>query len=828
MRFLYQTLSRENARTKAQTITAFLFEDHDSDPNPVNGTFSGSPTWQIYDKIPKKRYFYTKFQPMKRFLLLLCPLLLSIHIARSQSVGLVLSGGGAKGLYHVGIIKALEQNNVPIDYISGASMGAIVGAMYVSGYSPDEMIRFFLTDSVSKWLGGKIPQEYSYYFKRFDPTPEMIAIGINPDTTKNATLGLPTNLISPYLIDLAFINMVSEASAVAAGNFDSLLVPFRCVATDFFNRKSVTFRTGSLPFAVRASMTIPLYFKPLEKDSILLYDGGVYNNFPWQPLVEDFKPDILIGGVCAKNFKNPSQNNVVGQIMTMITKKTDYSLPDSTDILIAREFPDVGMLDYDKAAYIVSRGYEDAMRAMPDILRRINRRVTPEQMQRRRIEFKSREHPLIFDSITIEGLNHQQTEYVKRQLGMNLHKLVTWDYIENKYLKILSAEIFTGEFPEVTFNPASGFYQLRLRMHTKPSLKVSLGGNLSSTALNQLFVALSYNRVGRSASNYRLNGYLGTYYNSVQAGGRHDFYTNFPFYIEYNYAYESINKDTYNAQPYYRNKDFRYKDHSSNIVNGSFAVPVLNNSALRASLSLAQFTDDYFQTYHTSADSPDRTDFQYVSLAAEVQTNSLNYPIYSTQGVNQLFRLKYTTGLETYRPGSTPTAAAAFSGMNRNWWQVNFLRQQYLSMNKWFTLGYTIDVAISNHPNFANRLATALTQPAFTPTPLSQTVYMPEYRSSAYLGVGISPTFKFLASGNLYLTTYAYAFMPKEIVYENSQWQRLSLRNFRDHARFIFGGSLVYQTAIGPASLTLEKYSTGRENWNIMFNFGFAIFGKQR
>lgn len=743
----------------------------------------------------------------------------------AQRVGLVLSGGGAKGLYHVGIIKALEENDIPIDYVSGASMGAIVGAMYVSGYSPSEMVTFFNTDSVQTWLKGKIPEQYRYYFKRFEPTPEMVSIRINPDTTSLAALKLPTNIISPYRIDLAFINMVSGASHAADCNFDSLMVPFRCVASDMFHKKTVVFRTGDLPFAVRASMTIPLVFKPLELDSVLLYDGGVLNNFPWQPLEEDFKPDILIGGVCAGNPKNPTQGNIMSQISAMIIDPTDYSLPDSVDIMIKRRFPEIGTLDYDKAAYIIEKGYEDAMALMPEIKRKIARRAPVEQVEQRRASFKSKIRPLIFESVDIEGLTVTQTEYVYRQLGLNIHNLITTEYFEERYMRILATELFTAEFPEVTYNHESGYYRIKLRLKTQPSLKLSLGGNISSTSLNQLYLGLNYQRVGNVASNYSLRGYLGTFYNAVKVGGRHDFFNKFPFYVAYSYNFESYNRNTFNSAPYYKNQQWRYQKDIHNYISSTFALPVFGNAALRANLKLGIMNYDYFTLFHTSADMPDKSMFSYLNLNAEIQTHTMSYPLFSQEGINQVFSVKYTTGLEAYTQGTVFVEQIPNkSGKNRSWVEATYNREQYCSIGNHFTLGYMVNATFSTQPNFANPYITAMTGSYFDPTFLSRTLFMPEYSSRAFVGVGIMPVIKFIEKV-FYLKTYAYMYIPQEVFYDKRWIPAADLgKQFLKKSEYIFGGSLVYQTAIGPASFTIEKYTTGRKNWNFVLNFGYILF----
>ena len=110
--------------------------------------------------------------------LILLLLLLSTTL-QAQKVGLVLSGGGAKGLTHIGVIRALEENNVPIDYITGTSMGAIIGSLYAMGYTPDEMTEILKSDDFKKWSTGEVEEEYMYYFKRNIPTPEFINIRLN-------------------------------------------------------------------------------------------------------------------------------------------------------------------------------------------------------------------------------------------------------------------------------------------------------------------------------------------------------------------------------------------------------------------------------------------------------------------------------------------------------------------------------------------------------------------------------------------------------------------------------------------------------------------------
>ena len=236
---------------------------------------------------------------MKKILYTLFLLIFLSGTLHAQKVGLVLSGGGAKGLTHIGIIRALEENNIPIDYIAGTSMGAIIGSLYAMGYSPDDMEKLLKSDSFKRWYTGNIEEKYIYYFKKNPPTPEFINIRVslkNP-LHKVKTQFLPSSVVDPLQMNLAFLELFGQATAACQNDFDKLFIPFRCVASDVYNKKPMIFENGDLGDAVRASMSFPGMFKPIEIDSTLVYDGGIYNNFPVNVMVNDFHPDVIIGSV---------------------------------------------------------------------------------------------------------------------------------------------------------------------------------------------------------------------------------------------------------------------------------------------------------------------------------------------------------------------------------------------------------------------------------------------------------------------------------------------------------------------------------------------------
>ena len=140
---------------------------------------------------------------------------------------------------------------------------------------------------------------------------------------------LSSSVVDPLQMNLVFVELF-DATASCGNDFNRLFIPFRCVASDVYNKRPIIFRKGDLGDAVRASMSFPAMFKPIEIDSILAaYDGGIYNNFPVDVMMEDFHPDIIIGSVVSSNPGKPQEGDLIGQLESMIMQKTNYDLPDS-------------------------------------------------------------------------------------------------------------------------------------------------------------------------------------------------------------------------------------------------------------------------------------------------------------------------------------------------------------------------------------------------------------------------------------------------------------------------------------------------------------------
>lgn len=168
------------------------------------------------------------------------------------------------------------------------------------------------------------------------------------------------------------------------------MVPFLCVASDMNTRRPVVLRKGDMGEAIRSSMSIPLAFKPMKIDTMLLYDSGICDNFPWEPLDKEFHPDFLIGSKCTSGNNDITENSsLVDQAFSLAMNKTNYDMPEGRSLMINRAV-NVSMLDFNSADSIIEAGYRDALARIPALREKIHRTVTPEEIRTKRAAFREK------------------------------------------------------------------------------------------------------------------------------------------------------------------------------------------------------------------------------------------------------------------------------------------------------------------------------------------------------------------------------------------------------------------------------------------------------
>jgi len=264
-------------------------------------------------------------------------------------IGLVLSGGGARGVAHIGVIKVLEDMKIPIDYIAGTSMGAIVGGLYASGISPAELEKIVTS------------MEWNDAFKQ-DAADYMIDFDVG---YKDGKLQIPKGLIQGQNLNMALKSLLLHTERIR--NFDDLPIPFRAVGADIENGSAVVLQKGELVKALRASMSIPGVFAPVEIDGRMLVDGGIANNVPVDVVRQMGADHVIvvdIGTPLRSRDKLVSPVAISAQIMTIMIQRNSQAQIATLregDILIQPQLGDVGSSDFSRALESIRIGREKAM-----------------------------------------------------------------------------------------------------------------------------------------------------------------------------------------------------------------------------------------------------------------------------------------------------------------------------------------------------------------------------------------------------------------------------------------------------------------------------------
>lgn len=759
---------------------------------------------------------------MKRFFLFLSACLLLLPFVQAQKVGLVLSGGGAKGMTHIGIIRALEENNIPIDYITGTSMGAIIGSLYAMGYSPDDMEALLRSEDFKRWYSGQVEPEYGYYFKQNRPTPEFFNIRFSfKDSLHIKPQILPTSMVNPIQMNLVFVELFARTTAACSGDFNRLFVPFRCIASDVYNKKPLIMRRGDLGDAVRASMSFPFVFKPIEIDSVLAYDGGIYNNFPTDIMREDFKPEVIIGSVVAANPGKPKENDLMSQLENMIMQKTDYTLPDSLGIIMTFKYDDVSLLDFDRLQELHDIGYNRTISLMDSIKGRIHRRVSAENVRLRRLVYRSNLPQFRFRDIYIEGANPQQQAYIKKEFHDEDHEVFTYEDLKRGYFRLLSDNMISEIIPHAVYDSENDLYSLHLKVKMEDNFSVRMGGSVSTTSSNQIYLGLGYQDLNYYSKEITLDGQIGKVYNNAQLMAKIDLPTRIPTsyrLIASLSTFDYYKKDklfSKNDKPSFNSKDERF-------VKLMVALPFLANKRAEISIGYGKLQDNYFQSsvINFDKDRSDRSTYNLLGGAIGFYGSTLNARQYATKGYFEKLVAQVFSGKEKFVPGN-PTETSVTTKERQSWLQISYMKYAYHTMSPKFTLGWMAEMLYSSKNFSENYTATMLQAADFSPTPHSKLMYNEAFRANQFLAAGIKPIFVF--NDMFQFRSEFYGFVPIFPIKKNALNKAYYGKAF---SRFEYIGeiSVICQLPFGAISAYVNHYSSPKREWNVGLSIGWQLF----
>ena len=751
-----------------------------------------------------------------------------------QSVGLVLSGGGAKGIAHIGVIQALEENDIPIDYVAGTSMGAIVGGLYAAGYTPQEMMDLITGTAFSYWSSGKSDPAYTYYFNRDEPTSSMLTIPITPGDSAARKSPVAASLISPLPMNFAFMELFAPYTAQCGGDFDRLFVPFRCVASDVEEQHAVVHSHGSLGDAIRTSMTFPIVFQPIRVDGRLLYDGGIFDNFPTDVMGADFAPDIMVGVDVSTPSTGP-QTSLIDQIDNLVMHRQDYSMDPDRGIKIKVDLHDFGLLDWEKAQQIYRIGYDTAMSMIDSIRGRIHRRMPAVARDSRRIAFKAATPALRFDSISVEGGTRRQNaylEYIFRGRHQDGSDTISVDRARDAFYRAISPGRLRDLSPTARYNKASGLFALDLHAAVRNNLDVGVGGYLTSSANSYVFARAAYKTMNYSGIDAGIDAWLGQSYLAARAKAALVLQSTIPSALGLDIA-ATRTKYYESEHLFYQTDAPTFNIHSEYTAHLHWDFAATRRGRLSVGAGYGLLRSSFYRnmlrqgTGITDSDiGRDRSTYSLGQVSLRFTANSLDNIQYPAEGsaydicaMGILGRQWYDShdGLLGYGdPESSP-----------RWVQLGIRTANYFAATRHFSLGVTTDMLLSTRKLTGIYSADIADAPAFVPTASAAGIFNPTLRATSYLAAGVIPVYRFSSAMSARLIADVYAPLRPIVQTDiSTAGDGLGSRQGRWFDGIQFYGEL--QLAYTLPFATIAAYANyvtgdGAKSWNVGLSFGYYL-----
>lgn len=377
------------------------------------------------------------FLPISLICLICIPQGYSQNKDDRPKIGLVLSGGGAKGLAHIGAIKVLEEAGIKPDFIAGTSMGSIVGGLYAIGYSPGQIEAIAHSTNWNELLKDEVSRR-NISIEEKDEDGKYVA----QFRIRNGKVVLPTGLINGYKISLLFSTLTWSVHTI--NDFNRFPIPFRCIATDIETVEPVVLKEGFLPDALRASMAIPSVFTPVELNGRLLVDGGVVRNLPAQD-VKEMGADIIIGIDVTADLKKKDE---ISSAFEILDQASTYPIAISNarqrklcDILISPEVKDYNAFSFSAADTLIRLGEAaarkqwDKLVQLADSLKKWPKNKTTQVNPRQLTS-------LLVRRIDIEGLQKVSNNVVYGNLGFQEGDSVTLHMLRQGIERIYGTQFF--------------------------------------------------------------------------------------------------------------------------------------------------------------------------------------------------------------------------------------------------------------------------------------------------------------------------------------------------------------------------------------------------
>jgi NTE family protein len=337
-------------------------------------------------------------------------------------VGLVLSGGGAKGFAHIGVLKVLEDAGVKVDYIGGTSMGAVVGGLYATGYNAAQIDSIFRTTNFNELINDYIPRSSKNFYEKRNDELYALVLPFN-----KFSISMPQAL-SKGLYNFNLLSRITR-NVRHIRDFNNLSIPFLCIGSDIETGKQVILNKGNLAEALLASSAFPSLFSPVEIEGQLLVDGGVTNNYPIDE-VRKLGADVIIGVDVQDDLRDRSTLKDATKILVQITNLHSIEKMKGnvlkTDIYIKPDITEFGVISFDKGKEIIEKG-EEAAFSVFEIMKELGRN---DSIQYKKPKLRIQTDSLHIKNINIAQLDNFTKDYVLGKLRFKPGSIISYKQLE--------------------------------------------------------------------------------------------------------------------------------------------------------------------------------------------------------------------------------------------------------------------------------------------------------------------------------------------------------------------------------------------------------------
>jgi NTE family protein len=607
-------------------------------------------------------------------------------MAQRKKVGLVLGGGGAKGAAEVGVLKVIEEAGIPIDYIVGTSIGSIVGGLYSIGYSAQTLDSLFRTQDWIFLLSDQVKRQDVSAFSKNESERYLLRIPLS--LKKNTPLA--AGLVTGQNIYNLFSNMTIGYHDVPS--FNDLPIPFACVAVDVVAGKEVVLSSGSLPLAMRSSMSIPGVFSPVEKGNMLLIDGGTLNNFP-SDVVKKMGADIIIGIDLSTGWKKKeelgSMSNILNQLLNVMGEDKYLQNKKIPDLYINPNLKGYGPASFQRADIdsMITIGERVARSKWNDLvaLRHkiyANAGDSDSICQKRGGKVMPQDFPIQIDSVKITGVNGDVESWIRKKIKLTGCSSIHTADIDRAISLLQGLDFFSSvEYKLSDTTPANLTFILREKDYNS----INVGVRFDSEEVASILLNMSNEKKLGASHHYTVTGRLSKN-PYIKVGYIYGNYFNPKFGLSYQLGYNDYKLYSHNR----KEDTMNYLAQSLN----AFWERVISNFRFRLG---ARYDFFHFEgpLYDVNYNAIDVGDSHFINYYTKLELDTYDNKYYPTKGGKvELLGTAYTGNGATYK-GHAPFAD--FSLNVQTAWSLSSRLYMLPSLKGRFIFGKDIPCIYQNY-----------------------------------------------------------------------------------------------------------------------------------